>query len=82
MVDRDALGTLAVDLAVEAATGAVLESVGEEVLSLSDLMVLSTTVPADRTLGDRLVEICDVNDTQPYIPTLRYWGLSASKTPE
>lgn len=64
-----------VDLAVEAATPAVLEDLAEPILAESDLLVLSGSAFADRDAEARLTDLAAESDHQLYLPHGALFGI-------
>ncbi|MUW13676.1 DUF108 domain-containing protein [Halorubrum sp. CBA1125] len=62
LTDRD------VDLIVEAAHADVLAAHGADLLEVSDVLALSTTVFADREVEAELSEACDAGGTRLFVP--------------
>lgn len=68
VVDRASVAERDVDLVVEAATREAVASLGPELLETSDLLALSTTALADRSVFETLTDACTEHGTRLYVP--------------
>jgi aspartate dehydrogenase len=75
VTDPAVLAERPVDLVVEGATPQALDTLGEGVLSASDLLVLSGSALVDRDLHDRLEAAARANDAEIYLPHAALLGL-------
>lgn len=73
--DPTVLANRPVDLAVEAATPAALDDLGEAVLEASDLLVLSGSAFADPAVERRFVDAAAASDADVYVPHAALLGV-------
>jgi len=57
-----------VDLVVEAADARAVRALAPDVLKKVDMLILSVTALADKTMEDELRKVCEENQTKLYIP--------------
>jgi len=75
LTDPEALAETPVDMAIEAATPAALESLAEPILGASDLLVLSGSAFADPEAERRLRRLARESDHEMYLPHAALFGI-------
>ncbi|MEF8800508.1 MAG: aspartate dehydrogenase domain-containing protein [Halolamina sp.] len=75
LTEPEELATFPVDMAVEAATPAALETLAEPVLSVSDLLVLSGSAFADPDVEERLRTLATQSENEMYLPHAALFGI-------
>lgn len=75
VTDPAALAERPVDLVVEGATPEALDALGEQILTVSDLLVLSGSALIDRDLNTRLEAAARANGAEIYLPHAALLGL-------